>query len=660
MTLLNPAALVFAVLVPVIVLLYLLKLRRQPARVSTLMFWQRVTADHRRRALFQRLRQVLSLLLHLLIFALLLLALARPELAVFRADGAGVGSSTVVILDCGARMQAREGGVTHFAQARQLAGGYLRRASAQNAVALLAAGSAPQVLAGFSGDEKALITGLDHARVSDAGGRIEDAVHLADDLLASRAGNRRIVVLTDKIPAVRALPAVEWRLAGNTGVPLENVGLTRLTVRPLPNSPQTDEVLLEIENFGATRQTGSVELTFDGRLLDVKPYDLAPGGRRTEIYPALAANTGLANTRGWLTAHLAPAFPGDALALDDEAYAVIPPPQPLRVLLVTRGNWFLESLFKADEGIEFNQLTPESFQPAQAESFDAVVLDDFLPAGFDALDHLPAGNFLFVRQAPLPGTQTAIDHPLVTEADKDSPLLRLVDLRGVSFLRAREWTLPAKTAGWRFAQPVRALERPLVVTGERTIPGKTSGKSRLQRFVALAFGATDSVELPLHVAFPLFVHNTVAWLGAHDETASGDGFEAAGLRAGETLNLAVGETVWTVPQHTYQALPGKVPPSELLTGPVSFQPARNGFYLRHGVDGAAHWLAVNTFDREVSAVGGLPGESRAAEQPGPVDARSVGGWWEAVRVWPPWIYLACLAFALCTLEWWGFHRRRTE
>ena len=95
------------------------------------MFWQRVTADHRRRALFQRLRQVLSLLLHLLIFALLLFALARPELRSFR--GAETGLSTVVILDARARMQARTGGGTGFEQARRVAESYLRRASSRAA-----------------------------------------------------------------------------------------------------------------------------------------------------------------------------------------------------------------------------------------------------------------------------------------------------------------------------------------------------------------------------------------------------------------------------------------------------------------------------------------------------------------------------------------------
>src|SRR5258708_10459363 len=104
MTFLNAWAAGFAALAPVIVLLYLLKLKRRPLPVSTLIFWQRVLEESRRRALFQKLRHLLSLLLHLLIFALILAALARP---VFD-RAVREGSSTVLIVDTLARMQAHE------------------------------------------------------------------------------------------------------------------------------------------------------------------------------------------------------------------------------------------------------------------------------------------------------------------------------------------------------------------------------------------------------------------------------------------------------------------------------------------------------------------------------------------------------------------------
>jgi len=72
MSFLLPWAFGFLAVIPAIVALYLLKIRRRPATVSTLLFWRRVLEENRRRALFQRLRNFLSLLLFLLIFLLIL------------------------------------------------------------------------------------------------------------------------------------------------------------------------------------------------------------------------------------------------------------------------------------------------------------------------------------------------------------------------------------------------------------------------------------------------------------------------------------------------------------------------------------------------------------------------------------------------------------
>ena len=656
MFLLNPAALIFAVLVPLIVALYLLKLRRQPARVSTLMFWQRVTADTRRRALFQRLRQVLSLLLQLLIFALLLFALARPEWRSFH--GTEAGRATVVVLDARARTQTTtESGGTRFAAMRAAAESYLRRASARSPVALLTEDGGARVVVGLTDEEKTLLAGLDSVKATDAGGRIEEAVTLAGELLAGRAGEKRIVVVTDR--AVTPPPGVsaaelETRVIGGGEKPRENAGLTRLAARALPNSPETAEVFMETQNFGTQRRTGNVELSFEGQLVDVKPFDLAPGERHAEVYPALTTRTGLSNARGWLTAHLV--FTdgiGDALALDNDAFAVVPPSRPARVLLVTKGDWFLESVLRADNQIAFEQLAPDAFQPEQAGAFDVVVLDDVLPPSFGQTpDALPKGNFLFIKRAPLPPGGEALARPPLTDVDAESPLLRLVNLRDVTVLRAEDWTPPEASpadagGGWRFAEPVRSLEHPLVVTGERGAAGHGG-----QRFVALAFGAGDS-DLPLRVAFPLFMRNTVDWLAGRDV----EGALEAGVKAGDTVALVEGETVWNRAQRGYQPV-GEIPAAERVAGPGVFQPMENGFYLRRGADGAERWLPVNTGDPEMSMVNAPVG----AVGPGTerTEATTGGGEWPAVGASPPWVYLALLAFALCALEWWGFHRRRTE
>lgn len=625
MTLLQPAALAFLAIAPIIVALYLLKLRRQSAQVSSLMFWQRVTADNRRRALFQRLRQLLSLLLHLLIFALLLLALARPEFRAFR----GAVGGAVVVLDCRARMQAAtsESHGSRFEAAREVAESYLRRASPDEPVALLTAGFAPRAIVGFSKDEKPLLDGLRTLSAGDFGGRIEEAIRAGGDLLDANKQGGKIVVVTDRIPDVPISdPRVQWHTVA-AAKPQENVGIARLAARPLPNSPETDEVLIEIENFGPSRRTGNVELSYDGNIIDVKPFDLAPGERRAEVYPSLGVGGGLANARGWLSAHLA-LERRDAYALDDDAYAVIPPSQPERVLLVSRGNLYLEGLLKADAAVRYDLLAPERFDAAQAATFDAVVLDDFLPAAFGGIDRLPAGNFLFLRRSPFDAAGAAPqDRPAVTDQDLANPILRLVNLRDVLFFRATAMAAPTGLAGWRFTAPAHALDRPLIITGER--PG--------QRLAAFAFGATDS-ELPLRVAFPLLVHNTLNWLKGRGDPAAN-----ASVRAGDCVALKPGEMVWTHPQRSFVPVPSAIPPTEWKRD--YWQPARNGFYLDQD-----HWIAVNTADRDMSALNGA-----AALTPGAHDVAAV-----RLPIWPPWIYLALAAFALCLSEWWSFHRRRTE
>ena len=160
MTFLNAWAAGFAGIAPVIVLLYLLKLKRRPMPVSTLLFWQRLLQENRRRAFFQKLRQLFSLLLHLLIFALLLGALAHPTLDRQITEGA----STVLVVDTRARMQATEpDGQTRFAKAKAEAMNIVRQASALRQMAMITVDASARVVTPFTDDEKALRENLAQA-----------------------------------------------------------------------------------------------------------------------------------------------------------------------------------------------------------------------------------------------------------------------------------------------------------------------------------------------------------------------------------------------------------------------------------------------------------------------------------------------------------------
>ena len=107
MPFLAPLALAGLVFVPLVVAMYLLKLRRDEAVVPSTLLWQRLVADVEANAPWQRLRRSLLLLLQLLLVLILVLLAARP----FVERPAGLAGDLVLVdrhvgLDAGDRRDA--------------------------------------------------------------------------------------------------------------------------------------------------------------------------------------------------------------------------------------------------------------------------------------------------------------------------------------------------------------------------------------------------------------------------------------------------------------------------------------------------------------------------------------------------------------------------
>ncbi|HEX5177373.1 MAG TPA: BatA and WFA domain-containing protein [Chthoniobacteraceae bacterium] len=658
MTFLAPWAGWFLAGLPVIVALYLLRLQRRPVTVSTLMFWQRLMQESRRRSLFQRLRNLLSLLLHLLIFLLLVAALAKPTFQGF----SPLASSTVLIIDGRARMQTvEEDGISRFERARRAARRYARQASASQQIAVLMAGATDRVVVGFSGDEKPLQKALEGMQPSDAGGSMDHAIDLARQLLEAQGGARRIVVITDRVPAENQSaesasippaisasgsdqqadpssaspqpPAAATLQVVAVGTGRDNVAITRFATRENLASAETCEVLLEVRNFAGSAKQFNVELRLDGALIDVKPFALQSGETKTELFSAVPRPGPQA--RGWFTAQL---DAKDALAVDDTAFAVIPRQEPARVLLVSKGNWFLEKLLASDHQIEFQMVAPEGWQLAMAPNFDAVICDNIVPAGVDLATL--KGNYFFVRSAPFRTDGATTEQPLITEVDAQHPALRLVNVQNVAIVRASHLPMPPEENGWKWSAPLRSFDQPLLLAGARRVDG------REQRMIVLGFDIAES-DLPLRIAFPLMMSNALNWL-AHRPAVPHDA-----LNAGEQLSLDAGEQVASDPQ----PLDAKSSPASATKTPGAlFVPKKNGFYSRTTALGEERWIAVNTFDPAESDLRPIAAGDRA-------DAHARFSSWRALGrfgAWPPWQYLTLSALLLFAFEWWLFHRRRTE
>jgi len=603
MNFLNPFGFALLALAPVLVLLYLRRVRRKVVPVSSLLFWQRALGETRHRAFLGRLRQWLSLLLHLLILALIILAIVRPQFAKLRR----VSQSTVIVLDERARMQAVEpDGVTRFEKALRIARQNALAARDGNSIALLAAGATPHVISPFTTEPADLTERLANTAPTDAGGDLHAALSLAQQLLATRPGGHHILLLTDSAPQ-SAESDVETVALGS---PLDNVAITRFAARPEIASPQTSDLLLEIANFGAAPTRGNVEISCDGTLLDVRPFDLQPGARKTNIFPAVPRAGS-----GELTAKL---DVKDALPLDNVAYALLPQSEPCRVLLVSKGNWFLEKLLAADDSVHFDLLTPDAFTPDMAANVDAVIFDDCGPTDLSAVQ----GNVLFLKKSPFP-VKGPVDPPFVLESETASPLLRYVQWRNVTFLHA-DAVEAVDRDGWKFQTVLHSFDHPLIVTGSH--PRQGAGEQRMVVF-AFDFNQTD---LPLRVAFPLLISNCVHWLGGKQIVPP------ESIEAGRELEL--------LPDEIAAALPGGKPAVRSV-----LQPLKNGFY-DIASESHPHRVAVNTFDDAELNLRLIPaptGGSRAWSNLSPAGT-------------PLWQWFAAAALALFSLEWLLFHRRRTE
>lgn len=191
MVLLSPANLILAVSIagPLLLLLYVLKLRRRPVRVGSALFWQASTNDAQANEPFQRPRLSWLFLLHTLILALLALAVGRLAIA----DSRGAANRTIIVLDVSASMSAKnlETGTTRLANAKELAGARIKSLigegffARKRQVSLITSSHQPAIVAPFSSSQALILDALNRQTATDQPGNLDAAISLARSLASS-------------------------------------------------------------------------------------------------------------------------------------------------------------------------------------------------------------------------------------------------------------------------------------------------------------------------------------------------------------------------------------------------------------------------------------------------------------------------------------------
>ena len=484
MSFISPLALIGLIFLPAVVAMYLLKLRRDEAVVPSTLLWQRLVADVEANAPWQRLRRSLLLLLQLLLVLILAALAARP----FLERPAGLARDLVLVIDTSASMAATDVAPDRLTEAKRLALDALRELPAGGKVSVIAAGRTARVVVNATTDLGRVRAAVEDLAVSPASGDLGDALNLAD-ALAARSGDAEILVATDAALATKPTTRLEHDVTVlQVGRERKNQAIVALAVRQ-GSSGVTRSVFVSIANLDIESSQRRLQLYGDGVLLEARDIVLDPQTRSEAIIDDIPVDVEVVEVR--LDAEGEGA--ADALALDDRAWAVVPPTAPRNILLVSEGDPYLENALLFLPNVNVFEVGPDDYPERAIRTdgtdwdliiFDGAVPDEVLPGA--VLVIAPAATSIF---GEVVGT---LKDPGIASLDPEEPILRYVDLSTTHIGSAQKMALPA----WART----------IIPGPGGAPLLYAGEVDGRRAAVLAFEPRQS-DLPLQVAFPILVSN---------------------------------------------------------------------------------------------------------------------------------------------------------
>src|SRR3954463_10910102 len=210
-----------------LLLLYVLKIRRQRVTVSSTWLWAGAARDLAAKSPFKRLFAQVPLLLELLALCLLALSLARPA----SRGGHIEGEHVALVLDTSASMAAIEpDGRSRLAHARDAASAVIAALAPGAQAVIVEAGRDAHVVSPMDSDHRRLEASLAKLEASDAEGRMTQAIAPASSQLRPYERSARLVVVSDGALADRDafatsnLPLEVVRV----GNPADNAAIVRL------------------------------------------------------------------------------------------------------------------------------------------------------------------------------------------------------------------------------------------------------------------------------------------------------------------------------------------------------------------------------------------------------------------------------------------------
>lgn len=624
-----PALIAAAITVPALLVLYFLKLRRRPIRISSTLLWDQASHDLQVNVPFRMARPTWLLLLQLLILACFLIALARPAM-----DLSTVQDSRIIILiDRSASMSARDGpsGQTRLEAAKARAIERIRALSSSGSTFAVIAFAAEPVLLAPPSDAAAARQAVASVAASDQPGALAPALRMAGTIaqgeVSEDSPRRRglVILLSDggfaeTEPFVLAGADFRFERVGGQreGEPgLDNVGIVAMSARREWDDPAAVRFFARLQNALDRPVTAPVSLLMDGREAASTIVTIPAAGSQVPGSAPVALST-VTREGGVATIRIGR---DDLLATDNQASVVLSPATKPRVLVVVpdpsdapRTEWIITSVIE-ELRLPMRVMNASVFaRETDPPRFDVVIFDRVTPVKLPALPTLSFGAGLpgfTLSKPPQPGTYFVSwqrNHAVLRHASLDSVYV------------SRPLQLPDSRPEDEIA---RGADGALIISP--SAPGP--------RRIIVGFDLADS-NWPVQPGFAIFLASAIDYLTLRAEERAGEAFTTTQpVQVNAASGVLDGPRRVAIPESARPGLPVNRGVLDLA-----------GVYrLPNAAEGATSAFAVNLLDPNESAIA----LAESLQVSGEAVLASTGDRGPR-EVWP---WFVAAAVALLAIEW---------
>lgn len=497
---LVPSALWWLLLIPCVILLYFLKLKRQEYVFSSTLLWQKVVNDMRVNSPFQKLKNNLLLYLQILILLLTILALARP----FLSQQALQGRNIVLLIDTSLSMKTKdEDGSSRLAHAKKKALEMMNDLNSDDRMMVITFDSHAQIVQTFTHVKTKLSASINRIKAVDTHTNIIEALDIAKAMV-NKISSPSIYILTDgRIEGFQkhvdsymqnkdpVLPQIV--ICGQSS---SNVAITAFDVQKNQKNDYY-QAFVQLQNFGISNIEVIVELHINGQAKEenMRLVELGGGDVRGVLLENLEIPTGI------VKAKVVVERGNDYLSEDNEAWFIVPPSLKKKVCLVTTGNFILKKVLEShDENmltLSMEEYEDESKkQDSVLRKYDIIVFDKQQPKRI-----FPGvGNIFFEcvpREKDITNSGVLNNEYGFKVVDQNSlhPIMRFMDMRKFHFGSIMDITWPDDTT------PLLEVEGHMII-----------GLIKRQNAYSLVIGC-DIYQSgwPFDPTFPVFIANAISW-----------------------------------------------------------------------------------------------------------------------------------------------------